>query len=75
MAYAYTGTVFAAPLATRDAKPSLFKRIIVAMTESRMRAAQREINARLHLLGDSALVLGELPATTLKSDGKLPFTS
>jgi hypothetical protein len=75
MAYANTGTVFAAPLAERDRKPSLFRRIIVAMTESRMRAAQREINARAHLLGESALTLGTLSATTLKTDSKLPFTA
>lgn len=73
MAYANIGTVFAAPIETRDGKPSLFKRIIAAMTESRMRAAQREINARVHLLQDSALALGTLPATTLKTDTSLPF--
>ncbi|MGL4441206.1 MAG: hypothetical protein ACRCUE_18260 [Bosea sp. (in: a-proteobacteria)] len=74
MAYAYTGTVLAAPLAERDAKPSLFKRIITAMIESRMRAAQREINAHAHLLTDGPLTLGSLPTTTLNTDSKLPFT-
>jgi hypothetical protein len=74
MAYANIGTVFAAPLAERDSKPSLFRRIVIAMTESRMRAAQREINAHAHLFQDGALTLSQLPATTLSTDSKLPFT-
>lgn len=74
MAYAYTGTVFAAPLAERDLKPSLFKRIVNAMIESRARAARREINARGHLFNNTAMTLGNLPATTLQTDSELPFT-
>lgn len=74
MAYAYTGTVFAAPLAERDSKPNLFMRIVTAMTESRMRAAQREINARAHLLSEAGLIVGDFPTTQPSVDGKLPFT-
>lgn len=74
MAYAYTGTVFAAPLAERDQKPSLFKRVFNAMIESRRRSAQRQINAHAHLFRDRVPHLGNLAATTLGTDTKLPFT-
>ncbi len=74
MAYAYTGIVFAAPLAERDAKPSLFKRILIAMMESRMRTAQREINAHMHLFGDGALTSDMKQAKTASAEMKLPFT-
>jgi hypothetical protein len=73
MAYAYTGTVFAAPLAERAARPSLFMRIIDALAESRRHAAQRQINARAYLFQDSALTIGDLPKATLATDSRLPF--
>jgi hypothetical protein len=74
MAYANIGTVFAAPLTERDTKPSLFKRILTAMTESRMRAAQREINAHAHLFQDSAGTIRYTATPAAKSEIKLPFT-
>lgn len=73
MAYAHTGTVFAAPLAERVQRPSLLARIMRAMIESRMRAAQREINAHRHLFRQT--VVQDLKQTTLRTDSKLPFTS
>ena len=74
MAYAYTGTINAAPLAERDAQPTIFARILRAMTESRMRAAMREIRAREHLFNQGDIATGGLPPASLKTDGSLPFT-
>ncbi len=74
MAYAYIGTVFAAPLAERNQRPSILTQIINAVIESRMRAARQQINARRHLFEDGALILNNLPAATLQSDAQLPFT-
>ena len=74
MAYANIGAVFTAPLAERDARPSFFRILLEALESSRRRAAQREINARLHLFEGSSAILGDLPASTLQSDSRLPFT-
>ncbi|MCX7326000.1 MAG: hypothetical protein NTZ14_16610 [Hyphomicrobiales bacterium] len=74
MAYAYTGTVFAAPLAERKERPTVLSQIINAMIESRMHTAQRQINAHRHLFEDSALILNNLPAATLQSDARPPCT-
>ncbi len=73
MAYANIGTILAAPLAERIMQPSLFKRIINAMIESRMRQAQREIRAHAHLLREPDSILGGMPRMTLQNDGQLPF--
>ena len=73
MAYANIGTILAAPLAERSLQPSLFKRIVNAMIESRMRQAQREIRAHAHLLTGPNPVLGGMPRMTLQNDRQLPF--
>ena len=73
MAYAYTGTVFAGPLAERNARPSLVMRVINALAESRMHAARRAMRARGYIVGESSLIIGDLPKTTLADDTKLPF--
>ncbi len=73
MAYANIGTILAAPLAERNTQPSLLKRIMNAMIESRMRQAQREIRAHAHLLRGPDPVLGEMPKMTLQNDAQLPF--
>jgi hypothetical protein len=73
MAYAHIGTILAAPLAERSTQPSLFKRIVNAMIESRMRQAQREIRSHAHLLHGPDTVLGDMPKMTLQNDGQLPF--
>jgi hypothetical protein len=74
MAYAYTGTVFAAPLAERNERPTVLSQSINAMIESRTRTAQRQINAHRHLFEGSALILNNLPPATLQSDARLPFS-
>ncbi len=73
MAYANIGTILAAPLAERDSRPSLFTRIVTAMTESRMRQAQREIRAHAHLVDGPNPVLDGMPKVTLLNDRQLPF--
>jgi hypothetical protein len=74
MAYANIGAVFTAPLAERAAGPSVFRLILNALEDSRRKAAQREINARRHLFEGSSAILGDLPASTLESDARLPFS-
>jgi hypothetical protein len=73
MAYAYTGTVFAGPLAERDARPSLFSRVIHALAESRMHAAHRAMRARGYIIDENSLIVGDLPKVTLADDARLPF--
>ena len=73
MAYANVGTILSAPLAERNLQPSLFKRIVNAMIESRMRQAQREIRAHAHLLRRTGPVVGEMSRVSLQNDGQLPF--
>jgi hypothetical protein len=73
MAYAHTGTVFAGPLAERNARPSLIMRVINALAESRMHAARRAMRARGYLVDENSLIVGELPKVTLADDAELPF--
>jgi hypothetical protein len=73
MAYAFTGATLAAPIEERMARPSLFARIYAALIASRERAAQRQINARAHLIGESELIIGGFPQATLADGPKLPF--
>lgn len=74
MAYANIGTVFAEPLAKRNQRPSLFKRIIDAMIESRMRSAQRQINAHAHLLRGRVPLHSDTAAARTVATTDLPFT-
>jgi hypothetical protein len=81
MAYLQTGASHAADLFaphTRDTvrrphRPSLVKRILDALIESRLRAAQREINAKAYLFDGRPPVLVELARVSLANDAKLPF--
>lgn len=73
MAYAYPGTVFAGPLADRNARPSPIMRMINALAESRMHAASRAMRARGYLVDENSLIVGDLPKVTLADDAKLPF--
>lgn len=73
MAYAYVGTVFAAPLAERAARPSLFARIAGSIVESRTRAARRALNERLFLIEDARQIIGDTGATLPGDTPNLPF--
>lgn len=58
----------------RPDRPSLMKRIVNALIESRLRAAQREINAKAYLFDGNPPVLTELSRISLATDAKLPFS-
>jgi hypothetical protein len=73
MAYAYTGTVFAGPLAERNARPSLIMHVVNALAESRRHAARRAMRARGYLVDENSLIVGDLPKMTLADDARLPF--
>jgi hypothetical protein len=73
MAYAYTGTVLAAPIEERAATPSLFARALAALAESRMHAARRQLRARGFIIDESGAVLDGLATVSLGEDRKLPF--
>jgi hypothetical protein len=81
MAYLQTGAAHAAsffvphaPAAPlRAQRPSLFKRVLDALVQSRLRAAQREINAKAYLFDGNPPVLVELARVALADDAKLPF--
>jgi hypothetical protein len=73
MAYAYVGTVFAAPLAERAARPSLLAQIADGIVESRTRAARRALNERLFLIEEARQVIGETGATLPGGTPNLPF--
>jgi hypothetical protein len=73
MAYTYTGTVFAAPLSQRLRQPSALNQFWAAVAAGKARRARRDIMARAQLIAETRSVLGDLPATTLHTDGALPF--
>jgi hypothetical protein len=78
MAYAYTGTVFAAPLAERDAatsqdKASLFTRLTNAIIASRMRSVRQALRSRGMELDENGVVLDGLNTVSLDEAAKLPF--
>jgi hypothetical protein len=81
MAYLQTGAAHAASLLAphaRAAAPrlhrlSLMNRIVNALIESRLRAAQREINAKAYLFDGKPPVLIELARVSPANDARLPF--
>jgi hypothetical protein len=73
MAYAYVGTILAAPLSERAARPSLLARLAGAITESRTRAARRALNERMFLIEDARQIIGETGATLPGDTPNLPF--
>ncbi len=61
---AYLSSPSFAPLAAPRTAPGLFARALQAISESRMRAARRELHARGHLVNETALVLGDVRSRT-----------
>ncbi len=72
MGYAYPGT-FAAHTTQSTTRVPFLRRLMSAIADSRMRSVQREINSRAYLFDEMHGVLGDLPATSLRDDVKLPF--
>ncbi len=72
MAQAAIFTTFSAPAET-VARPTLFSRIIAAMVESRLRAANRELRARAFLLDAPLDPLSGMPLQAPVDRADLPF--
>lgn len=59
--------------AQATAKPGFWQRLLDAVIASRTEAVMRELRARSYLIGESAMVFGDLPKTTHATDDALPF--
>jgi hypothetical protein len=59
--------------APAKAAPGFWQRLLAAVIESRTQSVMRELRARSYLIGESAIVFGDLPKTTHTTDGALPF--